>query len=493
MRWWSAWGTGVSVEVGEGAVTRSLPDSAAVVDDRRRALLRVEASIAPVWRTLLAAGVATLACLPTLLAEGDTSLSLLAVSLPVITLLAGVLWRQVPPDRAGSAAWPVALLVAAPALALRGWLGLWAVDGVAWTRPVDMVLSAFHAAAEGWRGAVLLLGAGCVVGLLTMRRAPAWALAAGGVAGLVSSMVVRLLADATRSGTLTVPVVWAAEVLTSPWTWAPAAALLVLRQARGESGRLLGIALGAALAALMVPPLAAMTTAAGPRAAHDPALSADLPTASRPAPGVVAPIVDARTAAHAATVAHLKARGLTPTTAGEWKTSAAATHPTRPGKARRYNRELRAAAVITLPADAPRRAVDRVTALARSAGVHRVALPARVPNLPPGPIGTMLSTPTADLLLDRPDDATRWVRVDADGTLSWSSAAEPHDGEPEAPCGMVAHPDVTVSILADVVRTLDGPHPDAICRGVAWAPPTCQPGSTASAACPPALRPLLVL
>lgn len=137
----------------------------------------------------------------------------------------------------------------------------------------------------------------------------------------------------------------------------------------------------------------------------------------------------------------------------------------------------RITALLALPPEADRAAIEEALGALHAVTVDRMALVGRAPAVA-GPLGPWLGAPAVGLLLDRPPYETTWAHLSA--TLRWT------DGAPSEPgaCAILLEDGVTVDILYHEARALiDG----GACTGVAVVPPAFRTTDDPKALrCPPA-------
>lgn len=401
----------------------------------------------------------------------------LALGLPVIALGLGVLLKRIDRTQPLLADVASAVLLICPGLAAHGWLRLRALDAMAWYRADLAVIGVLDQAGSSGAGAGLLLGG--AVSLAALRGPQAGpligAIVAAGTwlgAGGLSVALLAVSMDPLPPVALLLGVSLTAEGgVGAAW-----GAVLAIAGARGiptntptRTGRaLIGATLGAVLCAAATAPvhmLAEQLNLSNPQQ--------NLP-AVRPGPRISGRTI--QTALGTLTddlSGALATRGLAQTPNRAWL-------PT-PYPNSAWASGVRLAAVVALPPDAPRTALD---AAARVLWDHRVsllALPGRAEGLPPGIVDDLLGWPTAELLLDAPPVEAAWLDLQADGTI----AGLPALAEQTPVCVLRSSADVTVSLVTRTVLDLTRPADlRPRCLAVAWPPERCHSHGSGDPHCP---------
>jgi len=349
---------------------------------------------------------------------------------------------------------------------------------MAWYRPELAVLGVLDQAAGSGAGAGLLLGGAVSLAALRGRRAGPLigAMVAAGIWLGAGGLSVALLAVSLRGATswpvlmgVSLTAEWGVGAVLGAVLGIAGARGIVDRRGRGGSAALMGALAGAGLCAATTAPVHLLADQLDLGTATT-ALP-DAPPGPRLAGATLAPRPEHLEADLARAFAELDR------SPGE--------HPWVPHNYPRaaWADGLRLSAIVALPPDAPREALD---VAARSAFAHNtrlLGLPARAEGLPTGVVDDLLGWPTAELLLDPPPENTPWLVLSADGGLAGLDRLPTSDRLPD--CGLRAAPDVTVSLVVRTVLQLTrGASGPPVCGAIAWPPARCHPDGAGDPHCP---------
>lgn len=397
---------------------------------------------------------------------GPSQKALLAFgfSLPLMVFSGGTLLRRVwAQGRGGIAApWLLAAALLIPAVGVRVWLDLLALDDVTYRRPDTITYGILQLGARGGLPVASLV-LGVAVGLvgLTGRRgaAPTGMLlgaaagAAGAEAALRASYALLAHGEPERAAWFLVgagPPVWTVGATVLGW--------LIGLVIGGYGHRLVvfgGGLFAVALGTLMAPPVL-------PLVAKVSFPTTDVPvpvtTLGRTAEGqAIAPAAEDASAALKARGGYLQRDEL------DW--------PCPRGSTANWAERVRALAPVALPADADITAFEDATVLLRRWSMQTLALVGRAEVDFPLADG-LLGWPTALFLLDRPPAGLRWVRIARDGSHFYGPA--PSQGA-NIICGLWIDRDVDIQTLYDQARALTEPIAERRCRALVVIPPEHRP------------------